>query len=118
LAKRLAHEAEGRAPDDLLLTRSDGQSWGENASVNYRVDFAAIVAACGLDPKITVYSLRHSSIVRCLLAGIPARVVCARHDTGLASLERNYSRFISEHADQYARQGLLLRAPAATDSHE
>jgi integrase len=107
LAKRLAQEAEGRAPDDLLLTRSDGQPWGENASVNYRVDFAAIVAACGLDPKITIYSLRHSSIVRCLLAGIPARVVCARHDTGLASLERNYSKFIAEHADQYARIGLL-----------
>jgi len=116
LAKRLAQEPGGRAPDELLLMRSDGQSWGENPSMNYRRDFAAIVAACGLDSKTTLYSLRHSSIVRCLLAGIPARVVCARHDTGLASLERNYSKFIAEHADQYARQGLLQPAAPAADN--
>ena len=41
---------------------------------------------------------------------------CARHDTGLASLERNYSKFIAEHADQYARQGLLQAPPPAADN--
>ena len=100
----------------MLLTRNDRQPWRENPNTSYRKDFAEIVADCGLDSKTTLYSLRHSSIVRCLLAGIPARVVCARHDTGLASLERNYSKFIAEHADQYARQGLLQPAAPAADN--
>ena len=109
LARQLAQEAAGRPQDALLLG-----SWGENPSTNYRKDFAEIVAAIGLDPEeVTAYALRHSSIVRAILANVPIRVVAARHDTSVSMIERNYSRHISEHADQYARQGLLQPAPPA-----
>jgi integrase len=108
LARRLAQEATGRPQDALLLTRSNRQPWRENPSNSYCKDFAGIVAAIGLDPEeVTAYALRHSSIVRAILANVPIRVVAARHDTSVTMIERNYSRHISEHADQYARQGVL-----------
>ena len=50
-----------------------------------------------------IYALRHSSIVRSLLAGVPARVVASTHDTGISMLERAYSPFISDYADAAAR---------------
>jgi integrase len=84
LARRLAQQADGHAPDDLLLVRSDGQPWGENPSTSYRKDFAEIVAAVGLNPETTAYSLRHSSICRALLAGVPIRLVASGHDTSSA----------------------------------
>jgi hypothetical protein len=72
--------------------------------------FARAAAAAHLH-HITGYSLRHSSIVRALLAGVPARVTAANHDTSVAELERTYSAFIADHADSVARRGLL--EPAA-----
>jgi hypothetical protein len=66
-------------------------------------------AACGR--HLTIYSLRHASIIRSLLAGTPARLTAALHDTSLAMLERTYSAFISEFGDSVARKGLLEIAP-------
>ena len=57
--------------------------------------------------EITIYALRHSSIVRALLASVPLRVVADLHDTSAAMVEKNYSRFIADHADTVARRGLL-----------
>jgi hypothetical protein len=56
---------------------------------------------------VTIYALRHSNIVRQLLAGVPARVVAVNHDTSIAMLERTYSRYIGDHADALARGALL-----------
>ena len=62
---------------------------------------------------MTPYALRHSSIVRMLLAGTPMRVVAAHHDTSVAMIEKNYSAHISEHADALTRRTLLdLGTPA------
>ena len=38
---------------------------------------------------MTAYALRHSSIIRALLAGVPVRVVAVNHDTSVTMLERN-----------------------------
>ena len=51
-----------------------------------------------------MYALRHSSIVRQLLAGVPVRIVAAGHDTSVAMIERNYSRYITDHADALVRK--------------
>jgi hypothetical protein len=67
----------------------------------------------GSIPSTMTYSLRHSSIVRQLLAGTPIRIVAHAHDTSVGMLERTYSRFIGDHADTLLRGGLLdLAAPA------
>jgi hypothetical protein len=54
-----------------------------------------------------MYALRHSSIVRQILAGVPIRVVAVNHDTSIAMLERTYSRHIGDHSDALARIALL-----------
>jgi hypothetical protein len=66
----------------------------------------------GQDPaEVTIYALRHSSIVRQLLAGVPVRIVAAGHDTSVAMIERNYSRFITDHADALVRGAMLNLTP-------
>jgi hypothetical protein len=61
-----------------------------------------------LDPsEVTIYALRHSAIVRQILAGVPIRVVAVNHDTSIAMLERTYSRYIGDHSDALARRALL-----------
>jgi hypothetical protein len=53
---------------------------------------------------VTIYALRHSNIVRQLLANVPVRVVAV---TSAAMTERTYSRHITDHADPLARGALL-----------
>ncbi|MBV9824416.1 MAG: hypothetical protein JO001_01855 [Alphaproteobacteria bacterium] len=63
-----------------------------------------------------MYALRHSSIVRQLLAGVPIRVVAVNHDTSIAMLERTYSRHIGDHSDALARVALLDTAETVEDN--
>jgi hypothetical protein len=94
------------------LLRTDGRRWRESdPSIDYRRGAIAAVEAAGLDKGTTLYSLRHSSICRALLANVPVRVVAALHDTSISQIERNYSRFIDQVADDVAR-GALLHEPA------
>src|SRR5262245_47280541 len=60
----LKQEAAGRPSDAPLLLRANGERWGHGRSRHHRNDMRAIVEAVGLDPDIvTLYALRHSSIV-------------------------------------------------------
>jgi integrase len=116
LAQRLAASAAERAADAPLLLRVDGLRWQTNDFGDHLVRFrkAAIAAGAIVDGKpVSAYSLRHSSIVRMLLANVPARLVASAHDTSLAELEKTYSAFISDHGDALLRLGLLETPPAA-----
>ena len=84
----------------------------DNPGASYHREVAAVVAAIGADPDATAYSLRHSSIVRQLLAHVPIRIVAATHDTSVRMIERTYSKHITEHADDISRKA-LLQLPAA-----
>ena len=46
-----------------------------------------VAKKAGLE-EITIYALRHSNIVRQLLAGVPVRVVAVNHDTRIRMIER------------------------------
>jgi integrase len=99
LAKRLA----GRTRQ--LLQRPDGASW---AKTNLPVHFEAVIRGVELGAdRVTMYALRHTSIVRQLLAGVPIRIVAALHDTSVKMIEQNYSEHIADHADELARPTLL-----------
>ncbi|HLG89105.1 MAG TPA: hypothetical protein VKZ79_18130 [Alphaproteobacteria bacterium] len=54
-----------------------------------------------------MYALRHSSIVRQILRGVPVRVVAVMHDTSVAMIEKNYSKYLADHADVIARAAIL-----------
>jgi integrase len=119
LAARLKVAAAGRPHDAALLLWRGERGWGVEPSANYRGDFRAIVAAVGLDPvEVTAYALRHSSIVRMLLAGIPVRLVASLHDTSVTEIERHYSKYISEgaHSDALSRRALLADEPPVADN--
>ena len=68
--------------------------------------FAQAAAQAGL-AGVTSIALRHSSIIRALLAGVPIRVVAVSHDTSVAMLERTYSAYILDHSDAVSRRALL-----------
>jgi integrase len=76
--------------------------------------FRAATKHLDLDPGATPYALRHSSIVRMLLASVPTRVVAAHHDTSVAMIEKHYARYIvGDPSDAMTRRTLLsLDAPA------
>jgi integrase len=117
LAERLKVAAKGRAADAPLLLQSDGSSWGSEPSRNYRSAVREVVQGLGWDAdEVTLYSLRHSSIVRQLLAHVPIRIISTTHDTSVAMIERFYSRYIADHSDEHTRAALLDHdAPVAAN---
>jgi hypothetical protein len=114
LANKLKQVAVGRAPDALLLVRADGRSWGDDPSNIYRSDIRAIVTSIGEDAdRVTLYSLRHSNVVRMLLRNLPIRVIASLHNTSVSQIEKNYSAFITEFSDEVSRGALLHEPPPA-----
>ena len=110
LAVKLTAAAAGRAAGAPLLLRADGLRWQTNDVGDHLRGFANAARAAGtiIDGKpVTAYALRHSSIIRSLLANVPIRVVAATHDTSVVMIERTYSAFIADHADAVARPALL-----------
>jgi integrase len=111
LATALKKVSAGRTDEAPLLTRADGAPWRHS---DHRHPFARAVTGAGLDPAtVTIYALRHSSIVRQLLANTPIRVVAAQHDTSVVMLERTYSKYIADHSDALSRRALLDTRPVS-----
>jgi integrase len=105
LAARLRKTAAQRAVEEPLLTKPSGEPWKKS---DHSRLFRRAATRAGLDPaEVTMYALRHSSVVRQILAGVPIRVVAVNHDTSIAMLERTYSRHIGDHSDSLARSALL-----------
>lgn len=112
LAAKLKEAAKGRADDAPLLLQSDSSPWGNNPGQTYHRQIDKIVTAIGLDPAVvTIYALRHSSIVRMLLQNVPIRLVASLHNTSVAMIERTYSKYITEHSDDISRKALLHVEP-------
>jgi integrase len=94
-----------RAAETPLLRRADGAAWQSTDKGDHERLYQQATERAGI--KGTMYALRHSSIIRALLANVPARVTAAAHDTSIAMLERTYSAYITDHADALVRGALL-----------
>jgi integrase len=112
LAAKLTAASAGRTPTEPLLVRADGGAWQSTDKGDHARLYAKAAERTGV--ACTIYALRHSSIIRALLAGLPSRLVAANHDTSLAMLERTYSAFVSDFGDALSRRALLEIAPPAT----
>jgi integrase len=89
------------------LRKPSGEPWRKSDHTRL---FRRAVERAGLDPAVvTIYALRHSSIVRQLRAGVPIRLVGALHDTSVQMIERHYSAFIDQHVDDAVVRGTLIR---------
>jgi integrase len=105
LAMVLKKAGSGRASEAPLLTKPNREPWRHS---DHRHPFERAVTRTRLNPgQVTIYALRHSSIVRQLLANTPIRVVATLHDTSVVMIERTYSKFISDHSDALSRRALL-----------
>jgi integrase len=109
LIARLRAAAGERPADAPLLQRPDGQAWHSGRS-DHSKPFDRALAAAGL-PKVVPYALRHSSITRALLRGVPARVVADLHDTSIGQLEKTYAKWIGDHSDALLRAAQIDLAP-------
>ena len=115
LAARLRQIVRQRPKGALLLLKPSGGRWAKS---DHSRLFRRAVKRAGLDPKeVTVYALRHSNIVRQLLAGVPIRIVATTHDTSTAMIEQTYSKHITDHSDSLVRPALLdlSELPAAAN---
>ena len=114
LLEKLMRAADERGKNATLLLKPTGEPWSKS---DHSRLFARAAVAAGLNiEEVTLYALRHSNIVRQLLAGIPIRVVATNHDTSTVMIERNYSRHIGDHSDQLARRALLDTGSPGTPS--
>ena len=105
LSVKLRAVAGGRGDAEPLLLRENGEPWGHS---NHWHRFVKTVVRAGLEPTaVTIYALRHSSVVRQLLGGVPIRVVATTHDTSVAMIEKTYSRYITDHSDLLSRAAML-----------
>ena len=104
LASALRAAAADRPDEAPLLVRSDGTAWRHIDPIVFR----KAAAAADLDPTVSAYALRHSAIVRALLAGAPIRLIAASHDTSVSMIEKTYSRYIiGDPSDAVMRRTLL-----------
>jgi integrase len=105
LAAKLRVLTADRPATAPLLVKPSGEPWKKS---DHSRLFARAAKAAGQDPDaVTMYALRHSNIVRQILAGVPIRIVAVNHDTSIAMLERTYSRHIGDHSDKLTRAALL-----------
>jgi hypothetical protein len=93
-------------PDNApLLVKPGGGPWKKFDQTR---PFRRVAQRAGLDPSVvTLYALRHSNIVRQLLANVPIRIVAVTHETSVQMIEKTYSRHIGDHTDALTRPALL-----------
>lgn len=109
---------QGRKADEPLLerwrhvqtgpaewVRDSRGPWQTAAEMARPIRTAANAAE--LPSSASSYSFRHSSIVRALREGLPVRLVAQLHDTSLAMIERNYTRFMAHALEDVARKAIM-----------
>ena len=117
LAAKLKAAAKGRADHAPLLLQSDGSPWGDNpgAELSSLRQRRSSLPSGSILPR-TMYSLRHSSIVRHVIekrAG-PVGGGAAQHidqDDRKALFE-----YITEHSDDISRHALLQHEPPSGEN--
>jgi integrase len=114
LAARLRLTTTDKTDSTPLLVKPGGIPWKKSDHTRL---FQRTVKGAGMDPsQVTMYALRHTNIVRQILAGVPIRVVAVNHDTSITMLERTYSRYIGDHSDALARGALLDTKASSKDN--
>jgi integrase len=110
LAQRLRRAvlARGATADQPLLT-IDGRAWDKRSHFGPWRQAAALAK---LDPRITSYCMRHSSICRQLLSAVPVTVCAKSHDTSPQMLHRVYAAYIADISDTVTRAALIDTTPS------
>jgi hypothetical protein len=113
-ARRLAAAAGNRPASAPLLTRPDGQQWGDLDTARDWFDRAVRLAGIeqGERDAITLVALRHTSIARALENGAPAKDVADWHNTSIRMIETNYARHMVNTLAERMGKHLISTMPA------
>jgi integrase len=84
--------AAGKEPNDLLLPKADGTTWGKN---HHTRPMADAVAVAKLPPGVTIYALRHTHASQSILAGMNLKLLAENMGTSIRMLEQHYGKFIA-----------------------
>jgi integrase len=101
-------------PSGPILRNLVGEPWTDSA-VWWRFD--NLKKKLGLNPKITPYSYRHTSITNMILAEQPWGLVAEVHGTSLQMLQRHY-KHLDGHHKAMASFWAKAKAGASTGSVE
>lgn len=94
----------------IAWQRSERRPWQTSAEMSR--DWREAIAKARLPADTNPYSLRHSSIVRGLRAGLPVRLVAAVHDTSVGMIEKHYSAYIVDASEDLLRRASMSLAGA------
>lgn len=97
-----------RVGGTIKWQRDKRGAWATPSEMKRAWDIVRVKA--GL-PDAIPYALRHTSIVRCLAAMLPTRLVAAMHDTSVAMIERHYGRYIVDGLDELAARAVVPLVP-------
>lgn len=83
----------------IWVPTGSNRSW---RSTDIAKPWAMIRKDAGLPEHLTPYCLRHSSIVRMILANVPVLLVAKRHNTSVDMIEKHYAKAIAAaHPEQF-----------------
>ncbi len=80
-------QCRGKIAHAPIFTRDGGAPWGKDS---WKLPFRAAVAAAGLDPRVSAYTLRHSALSD-LARGGDLLSIAQISGTSLRMIERHYS---------------------------
>jgi integrase len=111
-AIKLQRSTEGRRPGDWLLVDEEGGQWRKKAENH---PFKAITKRLSIlddaGQPVTMYALRHYSITRQLLNGVPESIVADAHDTSPEEIRKTYAKYIVNRADAQIRAAQIDFGP-------
>ena len=93
-AKLLVDQAEDKLPGAPLFMRANGKAWDKNS---WKIPIPAAAAAAKL-PRVTAYTLRHSTITDLVTAGLPLLTIAQISGTSVEMIERHYGHLASDAA--------------------
>lgn len=82
----------GRNPDDWLLPKDDGSTWGKNHHIRPMKD---AVERAELSAETTIYALRHTYASQSILANMNLKLLAENMGTSIRMLELHYGKFIA-----------------------
>lgn len=97
-------QSKNKLPAAPMFMRGNGARWDKNT---WRYPIADAVAAAGLPPAATAYTLRHSTITDLVLGGLPLLTIAQISGTSAEMIERHYGHLVSNAALK-ALSGLAL----------
>ncbi len=101
ILKPLAKGCTGSAP---LLARPDGTAWNKDA---WKWPIKEAAHAAGLQPEVSAYTLRHSTITDLVVSGLDLLTVAKISGTSVAMIEKHYGH-LRQTAAADALAGLVL----------